>query len=275
MESVCIKLKKIYLQLKFILKFKKYKSQLPKIYNNNETLSELVKTNKSFIRFGDGEFQLMDGFNLDFQDYSESLADALKNIFFIDNENLLTGTLWNYYNLNCSLRYRECKYILKFLPKFHAEMCKYYNPLKSYWSSFVTILFITHLKGDFEEHYNSFKKIWDQQEISIICGNRVFKEIKYNIFENAASINYILGPTKNAYCLYEELKKTILTRPKDELLIFALGPCGKVLAYEAFLKGYRVLDLGHLIKDYDYYQKTKRLSNFELKNIFETFFAPD
>ena len=36
MESVCIKLKKIYLQLKFILKFKKYKSQLPKIYNNNE-----------------------------------------------------------------------------------------------------------------------------------------------------------------------------------------------------------------------------------------------
>lgn len=48
----------------------------------------------------------------------------------------------------------------------------------------------------------------------------------------------------------------------DKILVFALGPAGKAIVYELWQSGYRVLDLGHIIKDYDTYMRKSDLAHF-------------
>lgn len=103
----------------------------------------------------------------------------------------------------------------------------------------------------------------------LICGDKVLN-VKYNILENS-DVNYIYGPTLHAYNDIERLRIELKEKAKDETLLFAIGPAGKVLAYEMFLKGYRVLDIGHAIKDYDTYMRGINMTEENIKD----FFAPD
>lgn len=103
----------------------------------------------------------------------------------------------------------------------------------------------------------------------------MFKNIKYNVFDNAVAINYVYGPNKGAFEKFEELKNKMFEVPKDNILIFALGPCGKMLAYEAYKKGYRVLDMGHLIKNYDFYKKSLYMTEKEFCEACNKHMLPD
>ena len=38
---------------------------------------------------------------------------------------------------------------------------------------------------------------------------------------------------------------------KDKLILLSLGPAAKVLAYDLFLAGYRVVDVGHVDMEYE------------------------
>ena len=152
---------------------------------------------------------------------------------------------------------------------------KYNNPNKTYYSTFISQSFPVFASYNFEEHYSKLKKIWDNKDITIITGDRVFNKIDYNIFENAKSIEYIYGPTVDAFNEYDSLKEKISKTYKNRILIFALGPCGKILAYDMYKQGYRVLDLGHLIKDYDFYKKSISMTKQEFSNARKTFFGKD
>ena len=65
--------------------------RLPKIKNRHQTLEILNNSNKSMCRYGDGEFNLIFGHDLAFQDYSEELAARLKEILKSNDENILVG----------------------------------------------------------------------------------------------------------------------------------------------------------------------------------------
>ena len=98
----------------------------------------------------------------------------------------------------------------------------------------------------------------------------MLSNIKYNILEDS-DVEYIYGPTKHAYSDIDRLRLELNSKAKDETLLFAIGPAGKVLAYEMYLKGYRVLDIGHIIKDYDTYMCGTSMTEDAIKD----FFAPD
>lgn len=248
---------------------------IPKIKNNKETIEALTNTNNSIIRFGDGEFSLMsDKFNM-FEKPNEEIKEHLKNIFYEDNENLLIGAITPYYEYPLYLSEVSIMYIKDWMSKWHRSISKFYNPNKTYYSAYISQSYPVFKNYPFEEHYNSLKQIWDDKKITIICGDRVFNDIEYNIFENARTIDYIYGPTVGAFEKYEEIKQSVEQVSKENILIFALGPCGKVLAYEMFKQGYRVLDFGHLIKDYNFYKKSKSMTDEEWKHHRKVFFGRD
>lgn len=104
-----------------------------------------------------------------------------------------------------------------------------------------------------------------------MCGETVFNNIDYNIFDNSKSIEYIYAPSKNAFDKYEEILEKSMKHSKDKLFIIILGPTANILAYDLAVKGYRALDFGHIAKDYDaYIKKIER----NTKNIYK-FFEPD
>lgn len=246
---------------------------IPKSKNTMETCMELANSNKSIIRLGDGEFMLITGKDIPFQKYDENLAKKLKQIFKINDANLLIGGPVEYYSYIPNLRNSVKEFLYFKGGEIFSNIKNYYNPETTYYSTTVSQVFPVFETYDFEKHFNLFKSIFNNKKITVITGEWIKRKIDHNIFldSNALSIDYIYGPSANAYNEYENLKKKIEKTPKDNILIFALGPAGKILAYDMYNIGYRVLDLGHIIKDYDAYKKQKTMDN---KNMHD-FFAPD
>ena len=117
-----------------------------------------------------------------------------------------------------------------------------------------------------------FRQVWENKKVLLVCGDRVISGLKHNILDNASEIKTIFGPTIDAYSEYDDLLSAIIENTsKDWLIIFALGPAGKALAYELYKKGYRVLDLGHTFKDYDTYKSNIKMDKKEVMK----FMSPD
>ena len=249
--------------------------KIPAIKNSYETIKELMNTNKSIIRFGDGDFKLIEENDMVFQKYQPYMAERMKEIIKCDDENLLIGIPEPYYDFSCDLNDYTKIFILKWFPKWHKIIEKYYNYDRTYYSTQISQMFPEYTIYDFENHYDNLKRIWNGKKITVITGDRVYNNIEYNIFENASEISYIYGPTENAFDKYEEIKAELMNVPKENILIFALGPAGKVLAYDMYQLGYRVLDLGHLIKDYDFYMKSSTMTKEEWNSARAVFFKKD
>ena len=65
--------------------------ELPQIKNNFETLENLINTQNSFIRFGDGEYAIMDGNDIPFQKHHPQLAETLREVIYNEFPGLITG----------------------------------------------------------------------------------------------------------------------------------------------------------------------------------------
>ena len=118
------------------------------------------------------------------------------------------------------------------------------------------------------DYYNKFRKIWDNKDIVIVCGERVFKNIKYNIYDNAKSIEYIYGPTNNAFADYDEIMNKASKKDVNKLIILVLGATATVMAHDLSKLGHRALDLGHLGKDYDAFRKKLTAGSSTIKNFY-------
>ena len=102
-------------------------------------------------------------------------------------------------------------------------------------------------------------------------GKDVFKNIEYDVFEYAQSKVFVNKMNRNAYREFDIILKEALEVPKNNVLLFILGPCSKALVYELSKQGRMAWDIGHLAKDYDWYRKDIKVSE---KNIVK-FFSPD
>ena len=124
---------------------------------------------------------------------------------------------------------------------------------------------------NFKEHYSYIQQIWNNKDIALICGRNVFKNIQYNIFNTARSIEYIYAPTTDAFNTYNTIIQEAKKINKNKLILLILGPTATILAYDLTQLGYRALDIGHLAKDYDAYKKNIPATQETIR----TFFSPD
>lgn len=263
-EFAAIKIKFIWDEIK-----------VPKIMNAEKTVSELLNSDKSIIRFGDGEMSLMLGEGIPFEKGNNKIQKSLKQIFQSDSPNLLIGAYDISYRLPLNIVWNNPhEYLYGFIKRYYKKYSELFNYEKTYYSSCFAAPFM-YADWDCDKQFASIRKIWDNKKVTIICGDRVFNKIKYNVVDNASDVSYIYGPTIGAFEKYDELKERVSSAPKDNILIFALGPCGKILAYDAFNAGYRVLDMGHLIKNYDFYKRYPEMTEQEFYNEFKAFYKPD
>jgi glycosyltransferase family protein len=238
----------------------------PIVKTDEETVNDLTVSDKSFIRFGDGEIMIMEGSGIIYQKYNEILSQRLKDVIKSNHSKLMIGINYYYY-------YADLSNFLDFPKTFyrtsenHLRMRqnKYLIPEKEYYSASITQVYHTYKNYDCISFYMKMREIWKQKKITIICGNKTFEGIQYNIFDCAKSVDYIYGPWCNAFDRYEELLNKARQIDREKLIIIILGPTAKVLAYDLFLLGYRVLDLGHIAKDFDLVMKnTRKLDTFWL-----------
>ena len=221
-----------------------------------DTLQE-IERKKSIIRFGDGEFSLIAGNDILFQNASKELSDKLKECLKeLDNSRVLLCLPETLTDL-CKFEKRVQKnWIINFTDNY--KYYKQYCSLRyTYGNAFVSRPYMAYKdKTKAGKNFTHLISLFEDENIYIIEGALSRTGVGNNLFEKAKSISRIICPSKNAYEYIERIKWISLEKvPKDAMVLLALGPTSKPLGLWLVNNGYWVIDIGHIDSEYEWYLK--------------------
>ncbi len=228
-------------------------SSQPSVKTTDESLNLIVQNKCSISRYGDGEFNLMNGKSLRFQPYSEELSLRLREIIKSNQENHEVFIPNVFKNVDwCTDKSRN--YWIRYLNLNRYKIYKLLHKNKVYYDSLVTRLYIDYKdKSQAEFRFKTFKKLWDQKEVIIIEGEQSRLGIGNNLFDNIKSIKRILCPAIDAFAKYDQIFEEVIKNDKSKLVLIALGPTATVLAYDLANYGYHAIDIGHIDIEYEWF----------------------
>ena len=218
----------------------------------DQTLDYVIENKSSIIRFGDGEMDLMLGRSIPYQVYDENLASQLKEIISLQSDKKLVIGLPNVFSDRSNFTPAAeafWKGHLEHHLKDYVELAR----ADWYGTTFVSRPYIDYedkskAKGQFEK----LKSIWENRDILIVEGITSRSGVGNDLFDKAKSVKRIICPSHNAFSLIEEIQEAVLQYAENRLILCMLGPTAKILSYNLFKKGYRVLDIGHIDSEYEW-----------------------
>lgn len=229
-----------------------------KVQSVDETIDELLTTDKSLVRFGDGEIVVLKGTDIKLQQTSEEIAEGLKRILAYPHDGLmvsLQGIFDGVEDYQAQSR-RFWKEHLFFCRKIYEQYC---NPKRVYANtSFSRFYYVFDDKSRCKGWIEKIKQIWAGKEIVIVEGTRSHNGVGNDLFASAASVERIICPPSNAMRALDEIIQACEAYSKDKLFLLSVGITAKFIAEDLFLKGYRVIDIGNLDMEYEWYLKGTR-----------------
>ncbi|MCB1614658.1 MAG: SP_1767 family glycosyltransferase [Pseudomonadales bacterium] len=231
--------------------------EIPRISKAEETLDYLLENKSSLCRFGDGEFTLMNGGSIHFQESDARLAKKLKLVLASNNENLLIALPDVFGDLDC---YTEevAEFWRKWLVKKRLKIYKEISMERKYYSAFFTRVYMPYKKNDKHEdrcsrYFSKIKNIWLDRDV-IICEGVGTRFGLFNDFLNGAkSVSRVLCPPENAFEKYNEILDFCDSCSRENLILLALGPTATALSYDLHCKGFQAIDIGHLDIEYEWF----------------------
>lgn len=217
----------------------------PKLLSD-ESLIRSIESGISLVRLGDGEIYLMNYGSIHYQDYDPELRANLFQMIskYSDTSPYRIGIPRQLSLPNRELRLRtllNCWLSLK-------VSFQLYFPKKVHYFDAHTF----YRPGMFEKSLAAYLI-----GKHVVCvGNRmVLDETLYkHLSEKAARVDFVISPEKNAYKEKEEIITRIdlalaeTQRGVAPLILLAVGPTSKVIAYEYANRGVQALDIGHGIE---------------------------
>lgn len=227
-------------------------------YDYSTTIAGIVEQEKSLVRFGDGELDLMAGRSRHkFQHYDEKLAKRLQEIIQSDEEQLMVAVADNYGSLE---KYNEDgkQGIRSYMTKeVRLEHRKWLDLTRTYHNTYITrpyALFADNHTQAPQERFRQLRRIWEGRNVIFVEGALSRLGVGNDLFSNAASIRRIEAPATSSFDKYDEILKAALKHAKkDTLFLVALGPTAEVLVYDLFRNGYQAVDIGHVDLEYEWY----------------------
>ena len=217
-----------------------------------QTLDYVIENQSSIIRFGDGEMDLMLGKSIPYQVYDENLASQLKEIISLQSDEKLVIGLPNVFADRSNFTPAAeafWKGHLEHHLKDYVELAR----ADWYGTTFVSRPYIDYVdKSKSFSRFEKLKQIWKDKDILIVEGVTSRSGVGNDLFDGANSIKRIICPSHNAYARIEEIQEAVLQYAENRLILCMLGPTAKILSYNLFKKGYRVLDIGHIDSEYEW-----------------------
>ncbi|MDE6908592.1 MAG: GT-D fold domain-containing protein [Lachnospiraceae bacterium] len=246
-------IKDVLAQADYILYRNGIKKNRIKVHTVEETIKELVCTEKSMVRFGDGEIMVIAGKSLKLQRVNPAITDGLKRILSYEYENMIV-TIPEIFG-DMSLYRKESRQFWKehllIYRKIYNSCC---NESKTYYStSFSRFYYALEDKSVCRSWTKQMREIWKDRDVVVVEGERTHNGVGNNLLDLARSVERIIGPASNAYERFEEILDCCRNYPKDRLFLVSLGVAAKFIVEKLFLEGYRVLDIGNLDVEYEWY----------------------
>jgi glycosyltransferase family protein len=233
--------------------------QRPVVMNDEQTVKYVLENGCSVVRFGDGEFNIMNGIGIGFQKSDDSLRARLIEIAVTEPTDKLLICVPNTFGSKKQLEemlidesvgwWRKNLFLTRGL---------WYKNFRGgpYGSTTMTRFYISaRRKERTAEYVSELKKIWENKDIVFIEGNNTHMGAGNDLFRDAKSIKRILCPPVDAFARYGEIlgaaQKYV---SEEELIICALGPAATVLCYDLFKLGYTALDFGHMDIEYEWFK---------------------
>ena len=244
-----------YHKQELILELWKENECIPiKVKNIDETLDYVLLHQSSVSRFGDGEMDLMAGNSIPYQDYRESLAEQLKIIVAKQSDEKLVVCLSDVFEKRD--RYNQ------FAAEFWEQHLNQYKDLYRklcradwYGSTFISRPYMDLVdKTPCGTYFRKIRKLWENRNILIVEGKNSRSGVGNDLFDQAASVQRIICPSRNAYDDIEKIQEEILKHISGKLVLLMLGPTAKVLAYNISNLGYQAIDLGHIDSEYEWFK---------------------
>lgn len=247
------------------------KSKL-RILDKNNSVEQIVSSNKSFVRFGDGEINLLMGISQPFQKYEKEIGDRLFSLLKNPREDIYVCLNREYYLPNLCKNEVDREYLIRNAFDFRCFFEKNCNPENTYLDATCTFYYWDDFGEEADAFWSKWKEAFRDKKLVIVCGEGILDKLEYDVFEYAASKRFIYGPRRNAWDKHDELIASIREEADfDEYIIFIFGMAGKAMIPEVTDMGYIAWDIGHLAKSYNAYM-TRMPGTKE--NIAD-FFAPD
>lgn len=240
-----------------------------KVHSIEETIDELLRTDKSMVRFGDGEIVMIKGGDLMLQKASAEIAEGLAGILAYSYDDLIVTipgifeTLSDHHKASRQF----WKDHLLFCRKVYETYC---NPDRIYYTTFVSrCYYYAQDRSNCDRWFAKIRKIWENKDIVVVEGAKTHNGVGNDLLDSAAGIERIICPPRDAYAAIPRILAACEAYDKDRLFLLSVGVAAKFLALELFHRGYRVLDIGNMDMEYEWYvrqtQDKCRLEKHEIE----------
>lgn len=230
-----------------------FRSRYYKICSIDETIDYMSVPGHSIVRFGDGEFSLINGKSLsDYQCFSECLRKSLIAVLRSENPNLLVCLPGSLKGLSSYTNRTKNVWVLDFFRNRNVYL-NYIDRNRTYGDSFVSRPYMNYKdKTQSNKWFSSIIKIFDDQNVVIIEGRYSRVGVGNDLLSSAKSVKRIVCPSNNAFNFYNDILNVAKEIDLNSLVLVSLGPTGKVLTMDLTNLGYWVLDIGHLDGEYEW-----------------------
>ena len=224
-----------------------------KVHSIDETIDELLQTNKSLVRFGDGEIVMIKGGDLMLQKASPEIAEGLAGILAYPYDDLMV-TIPGIFDTLSDHRKASRQFWKDHLLFCRKTYEKYCNPNRIYYTTFVSrCYYYAQDRSNCGRWFAKIRKIWENKDVVVVEGTRTHNGVGNDLLDTAASVERIICPPRDAYGAIPRILEAWEVYGKDRLFLLSVGVAAKFLALELFQKGYRVLDIGHMDMEYEWY----------------------
>lgn len=245
--SISIKKWKLYVKMFYQCFTSFSKPRYAHFFGDEELIDFITKERKTLIRYGDGEFDIIEGKSIHYQDYNPYLKNELDTIlqeYLNGSESIPYIIAMPEHFINCT-GFRILFSRLRLSSWSHVRYLFYhcYDKDVQYGNAFLFC----------RENEPIYSKIWMKADIRKIMF--IHNNIKYaKYFEQKYNIEtvYVEIPPLNAYESVDEILLKIekeCTIKENIMALISAGPCGKILAYKLAKKGIWSIDTGHCWDD--------------------------
>lgn len=224
-----------------------------KVFTVDETLDVLLSTNKSMVRFGDSDIVMISGRNTIFQTAAPEISEGLKRIIAYKYDDLIVTIPDIFDNLDIYLPDSKL-FWQDHLLFFRKVYYKYCNINKIYYNTSVSRGYVTYAdKSNSGRWFEKMKSVFENKELVVVEGCTTHNGVGNDLFNKAKTVRRIICPSRNAYSVRDKILEECLKYGKEKMFVFSLGITAKALVEELFLQGYRVLDIGNLDMEYEWF----------------------
>jgi len=183
-----------------------------KIRSKEDTLDLLISEEKCISRFGDGEFNMLFGNSIGFQNFNSTLIESLQKIFNSNNNQILIG-INDFINPNNhhKLNEKAKSFWNDWIENRSLQLLRAIDFNKIYYSACISRFYIDYAnKTRISDYVKKLKQLWEKRDILIIEGERSRLGVGNDLFSNSKSIQRILCPMENAFNIYDKILQETL-----------------------------------------------------------------